>query len=176
MSQKIKIIWNVVTTVIFTLVILLAVLLVGVRPFGFQIYSVLSDSTESNYHAGSIIYVKEVDYTQLKAEDPITYRMDDDTIATRRIAKVYENEVDDEIYFCTKINAEGIAVVKPIPHTDVIGKTVFTIPYLGYVVEYIQNPPGTYVVILAGALLLVLMILPDLLLSVDEEKEKQNNI
>ena len=40
---------------------------------------------------------------------------------------------------------------------------VFTVPYLGYVADYIQHPPGTYVALSGGAVLLLLAILPDLL-------------
>ena len=39
---------------------------------------------------------------------------------------------------------------------------MFTIPYLGYVADYIQHPPGMYVAISAGAILLLLVFLPDL--------------
>ena len=38
---------------------------------------------------------------------------------------------------------------------------MFTIPYLGFVANYIQHPPGMYVAIAAGAVLLMLTFLPD---------------
>ena len=44
-----------------------------------------------------------------------------------------------------------------------IGSPIFTIPYLGYFAEYIQHPPGTYVAIAVGAMLLLIVFLPDLL-------------
>ena len=40
---------------------------------------------------------------------------------------------------------------------------MFTIPGLGYVANYIQHPPGTYVAISAAAVLLLLVFLPDIL-------------
>ena len=49
---------------------------------------------------------------------------------------------------------------------------MFTIPLLGYVANFIQNPPGTYIAISAGAVLLLLMFLPDLFAK-DEGKEKK---
>ena len=49
---------------------------------------------------------------------------------------------------------------------------MFTIPQLGYVVSYIQNPPGTYVAISAGAILLLLVFLPDLF--GDDKKKKKD--
>ena len=48
---------------------------------------------------------------------------------------------------------------------------MFTIPYLGYVSNYIQNPPGMYVAIAAGAILILLVFLPDLF--ADDKKKKE---
>ena len=45
---------NAVGTVIVILAVLLAVLLVGVRLTGLQVYTVLSGSMEPAYHVGSI--------------------------------------------------------------------------------------------------------------------------
>ena len=63
--KKLKKIWNIFTTVLTVIAILLAVALVGIRLFGFQVFSVLSGSMEPNYHVGSLIYVTEVDYHEL---------------------------------------------------------------------------------------------------------------
>ena len=43
-----------------------------------------------------------------------------------------------------------------------IGTPIFSIPYLGYVADYIQHPPGMYIAISAGAVLLLLVFLPDI--------------
>lgn len=58
-----------------------------------------------------------------------------------------------------------------VHYKNVVGSPVFTIPKLGYVAEYIQNPPGTYIAISAGAILLLLVFLPDLFS--DEETDKK---
>ena len=57
-------------------------------------------------------------------------------------------------------------------YKNVIGVPVFSIPYLGYVASYIQHPPGMYVAISAGAVLLLLVFLPDLFAG-DEDKKKK---
>ena len=48
MSQTLKKVWNVITTVAVVLVVVLAVLLVGVRIIGFQAFTVLSGSMDIN--------------------------------------------------------------------------------------------------------------------------------
>ena len=53
-----------------------------------------------------------------------------------------------------------------------LGRPIFSIPYLGYVSNYIQNPPGTYVAMAAGATLVLLVFLPDAI-APEEEKKKR---
>ena len=60
-----------------------------------------------------------------------------------------------------------------VHYKNVIGTPVFTIPVLGYIANYIQNPPGTYIAIAAGAILLLLVFLPDLLFGSEDEKEQK---
>ena len=61
-----------------------------------------------------------------------------------------------------------------VHYKNVIGVPVFTIPYLGYVANYIQQPPGMYVAISAGAILLLLVFLPDLFSDDKKKPSKQS--
>ena len=60
MNQSFKKIWNVISTVLVVLVVLLAVALVGVRLVGIKTYAVISGSMEPTYPTGSLLYVKSV--------------------------------------------------------------------------------------------------------------------
>ena len=51
---------------------------------------------------------------------------------------------------------------------NVIGVPQFAIPKLGYVSDFVQNPPGMYIAIAFGAVLVVVVFLPDFL----KKKEK----
>lgn len=171
MGKAVKKIWNIVTSIIVALAVLLAIALVGVRLIGFQVFTVLSGSMEPTYHVGSLIYVKDVDYTELEAGDVITFMLDEDTVATHRIVEVVPDETDSSVLrFKTKGDANAAEDGSLVHHKNVIGTPVFSIPKLGYLANYIQNPPGMYVAISAGAVLLLLVFLPDLF-SKDEEKE-----
>ena len=44
---------------------------------------------------------------------------------------------------------------------NLIGKPRFKIAKLGYVSDFIQNPPGMYVTLAAGTVLIILVFLPD---------------
>lgn len=163
MNKKIKKIWNGFTTALVAAVVVLAVLLVGARIAGLRVFTVLSGSMEPVYHVGSLIYVKDVDYTELEPGDVITFMLDESTVATHRITEVVPDEEDSSVLrFRTKGDANDAEDGSLVHYKNVIGTPVFTIPYLGYVANYIQNPPGTYAAIAAGAVLLLLVFLPDL--------------
>jgi len=167
-------IWNTVTTLLVALVVALAVMLVGVRIIGLQVFTVLSGSMEPTYHVGSLIYVKEVDYKELKVGDPITYMVSQDTVVTHRIIEVLvDAENPDTIRYFTQGDANDVPDGSSVHHKNIIGKPVFSIPYLGYVSNYVQNPPGMYVAIAAGAVLILLVFLPDIFAEDEKETGKK---
>ena len=173
MGKSIRKIWNIVTSLLVALVVVLALLFVGARLIGLQVYTVLSGSMEPTYHVGALIYVKEVDPYELEAQDVITFMMDEDTVATHRIVEVVPDEEDASVIrFRTKGDANEAEDGALVHYKNVIGTPVFTIPKLGYVADYIQNPPGTYIAIAAGAILLILVFLPDLFGPDEKKKDK----
>lgn len=176
MTKLIKEIWNWVSGILVAIVVLLAIALVGVRVVGLQPYVVLSGSMEPTYHVGSLIYVKSVDYKDLKVGDPITYMVSQDTVVTHRIIEVLVDEEDPEtIRYFTKGDANDVPDGSSVHYKNIIGKPVFSIPKLGYLSNYIQNPPGTYVAIAGGALLIMLVFLPDIFTEDDKEKKGKND-
>ena len=86
------------------------------------------------------------------------------TVATHRVVEVVPDEDDPStLRFRTKGDANDAEDGSLVHYKNVIGTPVFTIPKLGYAANYIQHPPGLYVAISAGAVLLLLTFLPDLL-------------
>lgn len=174
-----KKIFDIISTIIMVLVITFAFLLVGIRIFGLTPYTVLSGSMEPNYHVGSLIYVKQVNPTDLKEKDPITYVIEGDTVVTHRIIEVIRDENDPTaISFRTKGDNNEDPDGDPVSAKNILGMPVFTIPLLGYVAVFIQNPPGSYFVIGILASLLILAFLPDLLMKLlgsEETGEKKES-
>lgn len=171
MGKAIKIIWNTITSILVAAAVILAILMVGARLVGLQVFTVLSGSMEPTYHVGSLIYVKDVNPFELEAGDVITFMLDEDNVATHRIVEVVPDEEDSSVIrFRTKGDANDAVDGSLVHYKNVLGSPIFTIPKLGYVANYIQNPPGTYVAISAGAILLLLVFLPDLF-EKDEEDE-----
>lgn len=158
MPVKLKRVWDIISTVLVVIVVIFAILLVGVRLFGIQVYSVISGSMEPEYPVGSLIYVNKVDPSEIKVNDVITYVLPNDMPSTHRVVRIDE----ENKLFYTKGDANETEDGAPVHFNNLVGKPVFKIPYLGYIAYYIQHPPGMYIAISAGAILLILVFLPDL--------------
>lgn len=176
--KAIKKVWNIITTLIVAVIVLLAVVLAGSRLMGVRVFSVLSGSMEPNYPTGSLIFVREVDPFTLAEGDVITFMLDEDTVATHRIVDVVPDEGDPSVVrFQTKGDANDAPDGSLVHYKNVIGSPVFCVPQLGYVMNYVQNPPGLYVAIAVFAVLLLLMLLPDLIFGdKDDEKKKGGKV
>jgi signal peptidase I len=173
MSRSVKKAWNVISSILVGLVVLMALLMVGARLVGLQVYTVLSGSMEPTYHTGSLIYVKTVDPYTIEEGQVITFMLNEDTIATHRVVGIVPDEDDPTVIrFRTKGDANEAEDGTLVHYKNVIGTPVFTIPYLGYVANYIQQPPGMYVAISAGAILLFLVFLPDVFADDGKNKDK----
>lgn len=174
MKQSVKKIWNILSGVLVALVVILAIALAGTRLIGLNTYVVLSGSMEPAYETGSLLYVKEVPYTELEVGDVITFMLDEDTVATHRIVEVVSDETDSSVVrYQTKGDANNAVDGSLVHYKNVIGTPVFSIPKLGYIANYIQTPPGMYVAASAGALLLLLVLIPGLFGSRENDKENE---
>lgn len=173
MSIKIGKVLKHITSGVIVLVIILAFLLVGVRLFGFEVYTVLSGSMEPAYQTGAIIYVKDVTLDELEEGDVITFKLGSETTATHRIVELVSDEENSEIVrYRTKGDANDMIDASLVDGDDVIGSPVFTIPYLGYFISFIQKPPGLYLAIAIGAGLVLLVMTADVLSGNKDKKEK----
>ena len=170
MSNTLKKIWNIVSTALVVLIVLCAVFLMGSRLLGFQCYNVISPSMEPEYMVGDLIYVKDVDPAIIKEGDVITFIVNEDlVVGTHRVVRVdAENQ-----RFYTKGDANEIEDQSPVHFNNVIGVPKFSIPKLGYVSDFVQNPPGMYITIGVGIVLILLVFLPDMLGKKKEDEENQ---
>ena len=168
MNNTLKKIWNIVSTALVVLIVLCAVFLMGSRIMGYQVYTVLSGSMEPEYSVGDLLYVKDVDVNTIKVGDPITFILNEDlVVATHRVVRVdAENQ-----RFYTKGDANEIEDSEPVHFNNVIGVPQFAIPKLGYVSNFVQNPPGMYITIGVGVILIFAVFLPDMIGKKKKEDE-----
>lgn len=200
--KKLVKVWNVITTVLVALVVLVAVLLVGVRVAGVQPLYVMSGSMEPAFHVGSLIFVQKVDPAKIEVGDPITYTINEaGDYSTHRVIAVEAREtgtrfVEDEngqtvldesgvpmieeypleetaYYFQTKGDANNSPDGTPVYYKNVVGVPRVTIPYLGYLAHWLQTPRGRIMGITIAAVIVILTFLPDLLKWVEDGDKKK---
>ena len=130
----------------------------------------MSGSMEPEYPVGSMIFVKPTNYYDLKIGDVISFvASDDKTVVTHRIAEIKVDEKDASVWrFATKGDANEVNDSNLVHYKNVLGTPVITIPLIGYFAHDIQQPPGLYIALVAGTLLLAWTFLPGTL----EERRK----
>lgn len=165
-----KKIWDILSGALVAVVVLAAVSLVLLRIMGYQVFNVISGSMEPTYSVGDLIYVKSVDPDAVKVGDPITFVLNENlVVATHRVIRIdAENR-----HFYTKGDANETADAAPVHFNNLIGIPTLSIPKLGYVSDFIQHPPGTYIAIGAGLMLLAALFLPDLLCGKNAQQEEK---
>ena len=172
-NQQTKATLRTITTALVIVAIIFAFLISGLRLFGFQVYGVLSGSMEPSYPVGSLVYVKAVDPEDLKIRDVITYSVSPKTVVTHRIVEIVPDDNNPYIKrFRTKGDANNDVDAALVGAADIIGRVSFCIPHLGNVASYIQQPPGIYVAIVLGIVLVGLVVITD---SATGEKNKEQN-
>src|SRR5699024_10311174 len=162
MSGKriLKAIGSVLSSLLFIVLLLTLFLVISTKAsggepnlFGYQLKAVLSGSMEPEIQTGSIISIKEVDDpTAFQKDDVITYITEEDVLVTHRVMEVQQ---DGEVYV-TKGDANDAADITPVMADNIVGSyTGFTIPYVGYVMNFANTNEGAaLLLIIPGVLLL----------------------
>lgn len=140
-----------------TLIVVMAILLVGTRLVGLTLYAVLSGSMEPHYAVGSLIYVKDIETNKIQVRDPITFALNEVLlVATHRVG-----EITKEGSFVTKGDSNESVDGKPVHPNNVLGKPIFSIPYLGYLSVFLSSTQGKVVLGVIGTLILISMLIPE---------------
>ncbi len=137
------------------LVLVALLLIVSVLPItgNFKVLTVLSGSMEPSIKTGSVVAVKpEADY---KIGDVITFGPYSKTQApvTHRISDIKVQ--GGESVYITKGDANESPDMREIVKNDIVGKVLFSVPYVGYAVEFAKKPVGFVLIIVVPALAII---------------------
>ncbi|SFM23386.1 signal peptidase, endoplasmic reticulum-type [Gracilibacillus orientalis] len=122
---------------------------------GYQFKSVLSGSMEPDIQTGSIIAVKpDGDMTRFKEGDVITFMNEDENLITHRVANV--NQSGEHIMYETKGDNNNAVDPSPVLSDNVVAEYEgFTIPYLGYIVNFAHSQTGSAILLILPGILLL---------------------
>jgi len=160
-EKTMKWINNIVSGILMILLISVATVVViskasGGEPqlFGYQIKTVLSGSMEPDIQTGSIIGVKLAEEkNDFKKGDVITFQ-EEEILITHRITEVVES--GNSVLYRTKGDNNNAEDMNPVISDNVVAQyTGFTVPYLGYFVNFSQSKNGALLLLIPGFLLLI---------------------
>lgn len=123
-------------------------------------FVVLSDSMEPAIGAGDVVIVNSVPPDAVEDGDIITYERRTNSIVTHRVVDVQESNQGME--FRTKGDANENADPGTVDESQVLGKVMFSIPLLGYVVSFASTKQGLLLLVIVPGFLLVATELWDL--------------
>ncbi|MCL2461442.1 MAG: signal peptidase I [Defluviitaleaceae bacterium] len=136
------------------LIVLLAALAVFGLPrlFGVKMFNVTSGSMTPAYKVGSVVYAFPAKFDEIKVGDVISFMLNADTVATHRVTQIdIENQA-----FTTKGDANGDPDGKAVSYQNVIGVVRFSLPKIGWTLEYLSTAKGR-VMSVAGLIVLILL-------------------
>lgn len=118
---------------------------------GYRSFLVQSGSMEPTIMTGDIIVIHGQSNYVLR--DVITFKDSGDRIVTHRVAEI--NQENGMTKISTKGDANRSEDFDNITYDRILGKVVFVIPKLGYLVAFSKSLPGLIILIMIPAFMLI---------------------
>ena len=136
---------------------------------GIQSFIVLSGSMTPKFPTGSIVYAKSAD--TYNSNDVITFKNNSGQIVTHRITKVIKEK--NTVKYQTKGDANDNVDKTFVSSKDILGKIVFFVPYIGYLVGFLKTPLGISAFIIFPATMFIVFELWQIKNEIEKGAEKK---
>ena len=156
----IKSLINILTTLIITIGgVFLILYICGITP-----YVVLSGSMEPKIETGSLCFInKHTNIEKIKEKDIIAFKMSDGTLVTHRVIEINSDGI------VTKGDNNEEADSDIVKKENFVGKNIFWIPKVGYLVKAIQTTKGKIIMIT----FIILLLASGFLFGEDKKNENK---
>ena len=153
-----------IINVLTTLIIVVGGIFLVLYLFGIVPYVILSGSMEPTIKTGSLCFInKKVDIQEIKKKDIIAFKFDDGTLVTHRVDKINKDGIITKGDNNKRVD-DGVVTAN-----NYVGKNIFWIPKVGYVVMAFQSTRGKIVLITC----VVLLFIVGMLFGDDTKKKKE---
>ena len=167
--------FKIIYYIFLAFIVLIALLLVvSVFPItgNYKLMIVQSGSMEPTIKMGSVVMVKPTQdyktgdiisfgkYSRIKA--PTTHRIHDIRV------------VDSQPRYITKGDANNAPDQEEITKREIIGKVLFSVPYLGYAVDFAKRPLGFSLIIIVPAAIIIIDEIKNIYKEVKKTREKKS--
>ena len=182
-NKILKIIGNIIYTIIFIIVLFILIIAILQRTtnneitlFGYRIFVVATGSMAPEYNVGDVLVSKEVDPATIQVGDDIVYKGKEgsfkDKIVTHQVIMI---EKENENY---RIQTKGIANTKADPEitqNEVIGKVIYKMGVLSLLQRAMSNNYVFYFVVFVPIVLLTFrQVLKSRLDDEDDDEEDED--
>ncbi|MGG1660498.1 signal peptidase I [Brevibacillus sp. NRS-1366] len=107
--------------------------------FGNEIMVVLSGSMAPTFNTGSIVAVKPMKFEEVKKGDIVTFKNEDNLTVTHRVMEINNGKL------ITKGDANNGNDSIPVTADRLIGQVQYSVPFIGYLIDFIQSKVGMLV-------------------------------
>lgn len=114
--------------------------------FGIKPFIVLSGSMETEIYTGDLAFVKFIEPKELKPNDIIAFRNEENTVTTHRIIEIIKE--NGQTFYKTKGDANNTEDASLVSTDSVEGIYIGKIPKLGNMLMFLQEPIGLVIVLL----------------------------
>ena len=139
-KEKLKIL---ISSVACCLIAFLLMVVYIPKFLGYDTYYIQTGSMDPVIPEGSLVFVKEIAFSDVKAGDIMTFHNDDETeFFTHRVVGIDENNQ----MFTTKGDANKEEDPSPTSYYFAKGRVDFSVPLVGYVAEFFNSVIGKVVI------------------------------
>ena len=137
-----------IINILLTLVIIIGLIFVFLYAIKIEPYVVLSGSMEPTIETGSLCFInKNTKIEDVKENDIIAFKLSDGTLVTHRAIEIKDTGI------VTKGDNNNGADSNEVKKDNFVGKNLFWIPKVGYVVKAFQTTSGKIIIITSIVLL-----------------------
>ncbi len=139
-KQKLKIL---ISSVACCLLAFLMMIVFIPRFAGYETYYIQTGSMSPVIPEGSLVFVKKIEFADVKTGDIMTFHNDDETeFFTHRVIEIDKNNQ----MFTTKGDANKEEDPSPTSYYFAKGRVDFSIPLVGYIAEFLNSVVGKVVI------------------------------
>ena len=159
---------NIISNFLLAILILLLAAILTIRfIFNMELKAVLTPSMEPELPVGSLLLISPAAYQDIQIGDDITFVRDESlTLVTHRVVKK-----DDSTEQITTKGLANTTPDAPTSYDNVVGKVVFHIPLVGYIVIWTADLSGK---IICGIIIAALVAVSIIFSGSKQKKFRKN--
>ena len=151
----IKILFEITSWIFLAVIVLVVIFSFGSNTniiSGYKSFLIQSGSMEPSIMTGDIIVIHQIE--KYIKNDVVTFQNEESRIITHRIVEITNKSGDT--FFVTKGDANRSEDEGVVSASNILGKVIYVIPKLGFLVAFSKSLPGLIMLVAVPALALII--------------------